>query len=389
MQLVLLCHPASLGSASMPRFARVIGEGMAQRGHRVDYWTSSANWSMPAAVPTVVRKWLGYIDQYLLFPRVLRSKLTATPKNTVVVVTDHALGLWIPSIISRPHAIHCHDFLAQRSSMGEFPENPTAFTGRCYQRLIRAGYRKGRNFISVSEKTRDDLGRFLISHPRRSEVLHNALNYRFAPQNRNTALKTLEGVIPATFRNGYILHVGGNQWYKNRSGVLSIYREYAKLAPHPLPLLLIGPEPGASLKNEAKQTDPGSVYFLTKISDTELHAAYCAANILLFPSLEEGFGWPIIEAQACGCLVLTTGRPPMTEVGGESAFYLRRKPLPNTEASASWALESARSLSQILSLSHASRLQRISEGLVNAARFEPSKLLNRLEALYSDILSEP
>jgi glycosyltransferase involved in cell wall biosynthesis len=42
----------------------------------------------------------------------------------------------------------------------------------------------------------------------------------------------------------------------------------------------------------------------------------------LFPSEEEGFGWPILEAQACGCLVITSNRPPMTEIAGAGAILV-------------------------------------------------------------------
>jgi glycosyltransferase involved in cell wall biosynthesis len=58
------------------------------------------------------------------------------------------------------------------------------------------------------------------------------------------------------------------------------------------------------------------------ISSSELMELYCNASALLFPSLEEGFGWPLLEAQACGCLVVTTGRPPMTEIAGDAAIYI-------------------------------------------------------------------
>ena len=46
---------------------------------------------------------------------------------------------------------------------------------------------------------------------------------------------------------------------------------------------------------------------------------YCSAHALIFPSLSEGFGWPIIEAQACGCPVIasnTTSIPEVVGIGG-------------------------------------------------------------------------
>jgi glycosyltransferase involved in cell wall biosynthesis len=61
---------------------------------------------------------------------------------------------------------------------------------------------------------------------------------------------------------------------------------------------------------------------LSGIGNEDLRALYSTATMLLFPSLDEGFGWPIVEAQACGCPVLTSGRPPMDEVGGAAALYV-------------------------------------------------------------------
>jgi hypothetical protein len=60
----------------------------------------------------------------------------------------------------------------------------------------------------------------------------------------------------------------------------------------------------------------GQVVFARGLTNEALEVAYSSAGLLLFPSLAEGFGWPIIEAQACGCPVLTTAEPPRNEIGG-------------------------------------------------------------------------
>ena len=49
-------------------------------------------------------------------------------------------------------------------------------------------------------------------------------------------------------------------------------------------------------------------------SDEMLNSLYIGAECMLFPSLHEGFGWPIIEARALGCPVVTSNRPPMCEI---------------------------------------------------------------------------
>jgi glycosyltransferase involved in cell wall biosynthesis len=96
--------------------------------------------------------------------------------------------------------------------------------------------------------------------------------------------------------------------------------------------------------------------------------------MLLFPSLDEGFGWPIIEAQACGCPVLTSGRPPMDEVGGAAAVYVNPE---NPEAAAAAA---------ILALNKAADLREAS--LQNAARFSSSAMIEGYLSLYEKVCSE-
>jgi glycosyltransferase involved in cell wall biosynthesis len=382
MRLIFLCHPPSLGSTSMPRFVRMIGEAMLKRGHQVEYATSTAILSRIPGMPGFLRKWLGYVDQFLFFPIVFRRRMRRLPVETLFVVTDQALGMWVPMVKGRPHVIHCHDFLAQRSALGEFPENPTSWSGRCYQALIRRGYQQGRAFISVSRKTQSDLHRFVGLTPAFSEVVYNPLNYPFRPLSREDVLKT-NGILDLNLDAGFILHVGGNQWYKNREGVVAIYRAYCEMAKTPLPLLMVGsPAPSKLRSMSSNCANGGRVLFKSDFSDQQVHCAYAAANVCLFPSLEEGFGWPIAEAQACGCCVITTDRAPMTEVGGVAAEYLRRlegKLEPWAELGAKQLLELLREPSEILE-------ERVKAGLENAARFQSDKGFDSLETIYEKAL---
>ncbi|MGH8047662.1 MAG: glycosyltransferase [Chthoniobacterales bacterium] len=377
MKLIFLCHPASLGSMSMPRFARLVGEAMRERGHSVEYVTSAESFGRIPS-PAAVRKWLGYIDQFLVFPRTFRKRVRQAEVGTIFVVTDHALGMWVPLIKDRPHIIHCHDFLAQRSALGEFPENRTGWSGRIYQWLIRRGYRQGRAFVSVSNKTREDLHRLLGKNPSVSEVVYNPLNYPFEPLPRHVALEGL-GSHGRSAASGFILHVGGNKWYKNRAGVVAIYRKYCATTSSPLPLWMIGSAPSPELHRSVEGcAHGGRVEFLSGLTDRQVHCAYALAALLLFPSLEEGFGWPIAEAQASGCPVLTTDHAPMTEVGADAARYLPRL-RGDIEK---WAGQGAKLLDELLNLSADEREAWVAAGLANAARFNAESLFSRMEALY-------
>ena len=99
-----------------------------------------------------------------------------------------------------------------------------------------------------------------------------------------------------------------------------------------------------------------------------LRALYTAAQALLFPSLYEGFGWPLLEAQSCGCPVITSNRPPMTEVAGAGALLID----PESEQ------EAAQTIAE-----HLERLGDLREaGFRNLKRFDRDELMRRYEEFF-------
>lgn len=386
MKIVIFTHPDFLGSQSMPRYASMIAEGMRSKGHDVSMWHVKPKLhSLP--VIRQGRKWLGYFDQYVLFPREVKSRLKDCSEDTLFVFTDHALGPWVPLVKGRPHVIHCHDFLAQRSASGEIPENPVSFTGRIYQAWIRKGYRQGQNFISVSNKTQDDLHHFMVGKPRLSEVVYNGLNRSYVPGDISASRSLFGKRIGHDLSKGYILHVGGNQWYKNRSGVIEIYNAWRSATLKSLPLLLIGKYPSEGiLKTYSESPYRNDIFLLPDIEDEFIGAAYSGSVVFLYPSLAEGFGWPIAEAMASGALVITTNEAPMTEVAGGAAFLIPRRPYDHSSLNL-WAHESAVLLESVISLAEADREKRVRAGLANVMRFDAGMTLDKIEQVYFDVFN--
>jgi glycosyltransferase involved in cell wall biosynthesis len=286
--------------------------------------------------------------------------------------------------------VHCHDLLALRSALGLVAQNPTSASGRLYQRYIRAGFRRARHFISVSEKSRADLHAYGGINPLTSEVVYNGLNHPYRRQPAEVAAAALLSAGMAAPEGGMLLHVGGGQWYKNTPGVLHLYSNYAARCRQSgqgvLPLWMVSPSPGRELQGLIAALPPGcEVRFYQRLDADTLEALYSLARALLFPSLAEGFGWPIAEGLACGCPVLTTGEPPMNEVGGPCAHYLPRLEIEGHMGA--WAAAGADRLVQLLGQPAATRTAAAQAGIEWARRFEPERAIEAYLRIYESVLA--
>jgi glycosyltransferase involved in cell wall biosynthesis len=386
MNIVFMAHPDFCGHVSMPRFHSMLLEGMRQRGHHVRTLTAKpAFHSLPA--PGGLKKWLGYIDQYLIFPNQVKREMKFIPDNTLFVFTDNALGPWVPLAAHMPHVIHCHDFMAQQAAIGEIPEQKIKWTGRQYQRMIRKGYSSGLNFISGSENTRQALLKFLPAPPNVCELVYNGLHTRFDSFETQHARTVVGKQFGMNLMKGFILHVGGNQWYKNRIGVIEIYNAWRRITSVPLPLLLIGLPPSPAIRAMYDASPYKSdIHFISNADNKMVNVAYSAATVFLFPSKAEGFGWPIAEAMASGCPVVTTNEAPMTEVAGDAGFFVPRRPPGHTNHE--WANLAGLMIEKIVSFSDAERESAVNAGIANAKRFDTDRALDRIEAIYLKVVEK-
>jgi glycosyltransferase involved in cell wall biosynthesis len=318
---------------SMQRFAALLASGLQDRGHAVTTLEPVARVSRLAGAYRYqgLPKYLGYIDKFVLFPRRLRRSLASAPVD-VVHVADHANAAYAAAAAPVPALATVHDLLQIRAARGEFPQQPVGRLGRLQQSWILRHIGRLPHAACVSEKTLADVLSLTGLQPEQVSCVPNALNFPYAPvplataRARVAAILQARGLDPAhaTLRQGgYLLNIGGGQWYKNRPGLLRIYAALrGGMAPAPA-LLLVGKPLEAADASLAR--DLGLAPHLLQVSgvsNADLAALYSAAEGLLFPSLEEGFGWPVAEAQACGCPVFTSNRAPMTEVGGDAACYV-------------------------------------------------------------------
>jgi glycosyltransferase involved in cell wall biosynthesis len=324
-------------------------------------------------------KWLGYLDKFLLFPFALSWRAR---RCNLVHIIDHSNAMYRFWLGYRKTVVNCNDLLAVRSAVGEFGEHSTGWTGKILQQWILAGLRRAECVACISEATRQDV--FRLTGRNENEVVRIYLGLGEAFQvelERNLAAP--EGpagrIVKKTIRLErsrievrlpYILHVGGDTWYKNRSGVLETYSVLRnRLGSNSPDLVMIGPP----LPNPGE-----SVFFIEDLPVEDLIRLYRHAQLLLFPSLYEGFGMPVIEAQACGCPVVTTEKPPLTEIGGEAAIYVSDPADPDAVAD---------TLTKLLQLEPVELEQIKKRGLLNASRFSASGMMKGYLALYQTLLA--
>ncbi|MBN1354843.1 glycosyltransferase family 4 protein [bacterium] len=125
--------------------------------------------------------------------------------------------------------------------------------------------------------------------------------------------------------NAYILTIASIEPRKNLMALLDAYAVYRRRTERPLPLIIVGKEGhrAREIKKRAERHDMEfSVRLLNYIPENVLGAIYAMAEFMIYPSLYEGFGLPVLEAMASGCPVIASERSSIPEVVGDSGILI-------------------------------------------------------------------
>lgn len=175
--------------------------------------------------------------------------------------------------------------------------------------------------IAISEHTKRDLLHYHRVPEEKIRVVPNGLSARFQPPTPGDVARVRDRW---TGGRPFLLFVGVLQPRKN---IPALLRAYAAARAQGLdrPLVIAGGkgwgyEPIFALVEELKLHD--AVIFTGRVDDTELPALYGAAEVFVFPSLYEGFGWPPLEAMASGTPVICSNASSLPEVVGDAAILV-------------------------------------------------------------------
>jgi len=202
-----------------------------------------------------------------------------------------------------------------------------------FRRMIRESAQRADTLVCVSQYTAARLYDLLAPSVPVEVITHGVDHRRFRPGDEDD-LELLAGL---GLRPPFVAFTGTLEPRKN---VPALVRAMARLAPtHPgLQLVLAGHRGWGGAEVDAAVATSGlgdRVVNLGYVDDAVLPALYRQAAAVAYPSLEEGFGLPALEALACGAAVVTSSGSAMEEVAGEAALLVR----PGDEAGLTEALE--------------------------------------------------
>jgi len=369
MRVLLIGNYIADQQQSMIRYANLVLAALVSRGIEAQLMVPPIIVNRTHLAPAGLGRFVNYVDKMGLAPGLIRRHARWAD---VVHVCDHSNAYYVPRETDQPWVVTCHDMLAVRGALGEATDCPATAMGQRLQRMILRGLGRARLITPVSHYTEQDLHRILgPAVPCR--VIPNALNYPFAPMPPEQVASRL-GRWPGLLNTPFILHVGSNQARKNRETLIDAFARLSTTWPGHL--VLAGPALTPALSDRIARLGIGArVQVLQHPTNQELHALYCAAAVFAFPSRFEGFGWPIAEAQASGCPVVTSDAEPMREVAGGAAALAD----PNDADALAAALLGV--------VSDPVRRQALIElGHANAERFRPETMAERLVAAYQEAM---
>ena len=319
MKILLIGNYRVFNSRSMHLSAKLIKKILINSKHKVYIIEPKVIFNKIPFKSKYIKKWLSYIDKFIIFPLTLHSK---TKGYDIIHICDHANAFYYFFINNKKLSITCNDLINIKLAFSNSNQKKISFLGKLYQRIILHCLKKIKNIACISEKTKTDLSKFINTKKSNINTIYMSLNENYYKMNLSMAKKETKKIKIPDF---FFLHVGADIFYKNKIGLLKIFYHLRKKKIFKnYKLVMIGDKLSVELSQFIKKNNLKNyvINISNEISAKQLCAIYNMADSLIFPSLQEGFGWPIIEAQACGCPVFTTNKPPMNVIGGKGSTYI-------------------------------------------------------------------
>lgn len=241
----------------------------------------------------------------LCFPKYIRREKIDVLFSTVPG------GMWSCPV---PHVVTLHDLTPM-----SFPKDSPKSVQLNFKYRLGKILDKAAAIVAVSEWTRNDLCRFYKITHEKVHVIPLGYDRKLFVPSRN--FKTLDDYglqgLP------YILSVGSDNPRKN---LLRLVKSFGIMKDRSHYLVLAGLHRPDSKKmimaNAAALGVDDRIKFIDYVKEEDLPVLYSGATMFCYPSLYEGFGLPVLEAMACGTVVITSNSTSIPEVAGDAAILV-------------------------------------------------------------------
>jgi glycosyltransferase involved in cell wall biosynthesis len=297
---------------SMRLYAERLGDALLRRDVRVTRvrppMVVPAEWRARSATWNKVDS---YVVRFAVYPRLLRNL-----RADVVHIADHGQGYLVAGLDGRRTVVTCHDVILLVLAAGRLAGTRVPRVALQILRISLEIMKRAAMVVADSIQTKRDLVDLVHIDPDKVVVIHPGLNQAFSPHPSGAQdLRRRFG-----FGAGPVILQIGRGFYKNLPTVLQVLRRLRDGGIEARVARVGPPLTGADRALAERLGVLASVVELGAIGDADLPALYSAVDLLLFPSLYEGFGWPPLEAMASGTPVVCSRAGSLDEIVGDAAL---------------------------------------------------------------------
>lgn len=280
----------------------------------------------------------------------------------------HGLSHELPKGIEKTNiktVVTIHDLIFIR-----YPQLFKAIDRNIYYHKFLHACQVADHIIAVSQQTKNDIIEFFSISENKITVVYQGCHQVFQT-------KVEEGEKASVFKkhqlpNNYLLYVGSIEERKN---LLTLLKSVQSLPDQHLVVIGNGKQYKKQCLQFVKDNELSRrVHFLNGLSLSEMAAIYQSAEMMIYPSIFEGFGIPILEALFCNIPVITTKGGCFSESGGPSSYYINSLDV-NELTEAILHIQSDKDL----------RTRMIAEGQQHAQKFTDDKIAQNLMNIYQSL----
>lgn len=274
----------------------------------------------------------------------------------------HSLGYVAPLAARGPHVVSVHDV----NYIGHQGRR-TAAGRRAFRFFVEQTVKRADHVITISEFSRSEIAKNLTVDEGKISVIHLAGRETNGVQEGATPVRSIHSTLPTP----YIMAFSSLSAHKNIARLVAAFGSISDKVPHSLILAGHLPEKTA-IREEIEKAGSDRVKFTGYLPDDEVQSLMQEASLFAFPSLYEGFGMPILDAQHAGVPVACSAVAALPEVAGEGAKLF--DPL---------SIESIADALSACLLDMDLREKLVKKGCLNAARFSWEKVARETLAVYA------